>query len=61
MNPEIIAIYKEIKDYIISDQYGWKLKEDAPIEVKEKYGKMMELEDDEIIVESLEEFKNTTL
>jgi len=45
MNPEIIAIYKEIKDYIISDQYGWKLKEDAPIEVKEKYKSMQRYKD----------------
>ncbi|MCI8670946.1 MAG: hypothetical protein HFI36_02775 [Bacilli bacterium] len=61
MNPEIIAIYKEIKDYIISDRYGWTLKENAPKEVQEKFKKMMELEDDEIFVENIEEFINTTL
>lgn len=56
MNPEIIKIYKEIEDYIIISENGWKLKENAPIEVQEKFKKMMSLEDDEIILDN-----NTTL
>ena len=56
MNPEIIKIYKEIKNYIIISENGWTLKENAPVEVQKKFEKMMSLEDDEIIVENLEEF-----
>lgn len=61
MNPEIMRLYEEIEKYIIHGQYGWELKENAPKDVQEKFKKMMELEDDEIFVENIEEFINTTL
>lgn len=63
MNPEIIELYKELKPYLIIDneKYCCVLKKDAPQEIKEKYEKYLNLEDDEIIAENLEEFKKNFL
>lgn len=53
MNPEIIELYKELKPYLIMDneKYCYVLKDDVPLEIKEKYEKYLNLEDDEIILD----------
>lgn len=63
MNPEMIELYKELEPYLIMDNERCCriLKNDVPAEIKEKYEMYLNMEDDEIIIENIEDFKNTTL
>lgn len=54
MSEELYELYLEIKDYLVEDkeQYEYVLKEDVPIEIKEKYKKYKSMNDDIIIEDS---------
>lgn len=59
MSIEAKKIYDEIKEYIVNGEYDWELKENSPQEVKDKFARLIELTNCEVIVEDLEEFKST--
>ena len=51
MNPERWKLYRECKPYIVFnyEKYIDELKEDAPEEIKKKWKKFLEMDDDLII------------
>ena len=54
MREELYNLYLEIKDYLIEDSenYQYKIAEDTPEEIKEKFKKYKSMQDDLIINES---------
>lgn len=54
MKEELYNLYLEIKDYLIKDldNYQYKIADNAPKEIKEKFEKYKSMQDDLIIDES---------